>query len=279
MTIDPELEAHYNARAAVPDHPAIQADWQRRSEALRASRPCRLDLPYGGGERHRVDLFTADGDAGPLQIYLHGGYWQRGERGAFHFVAETLCARGVNVALVGYDLCPAVVLDDIVAQVRSAVAWLWRNAADLGFDRARMQVCGHSAGGHLAAMLMTTDWSALGDDLPPDPVQSTIAISGLYALGPLRRTSINEAVGMDADMARRNSPALLPPRSTAPVVAVVGGEESDGFHQQAATLAGSWRDRNIEVLDLPGRNHFTILEELAGDGAILGRALALLGHS
>ena len=279
MTIDTHMESQYNARAAVPEHVDILAGWQRRSEALRERRACELDLAYGEGERQRIDLFRCGESGAPLHVFIHGGYWQRGDRRANHFVAEGLSTRGVDVALVGYDLCPEVSLDDIVAQVRAAIAWLWRHAPSLGFDAERLQVCGHSAGGHLTAMLMATPWPSMGADLPASLIHSAIGISGLYALGPLRHTSINEAVGMDADTARRNSPALLRPTASASMVAAVGGLESEEFHRQAQLLAEAWQGGGAPVttLDVPGTNHFTILEELAGDGVLLERALALLG--
>ena len=277
MSIDPELETQYNARAAVPEHVDILEDWKRRSEALRARLPCRLDLAYAEGARCRVDLFTVEPAGAPLHVYLHGGYWQRGERREFHFVAEGLCAHGVNVALVGYDLCPAVPIDAIVDQARRALAWLWRNADALGFDAGRIQVCGHSAGGHLAAMLMATRWPEVDADLPDEPIQSGLAISGLYALEPLVRTSINEAVGMSAADARRASPALLPRSARAPLALAVGECESAEFHRQARLLAERWPGAGM--LEVPGANHFTVVESLAAGGVLLERALALIGRA
>jgi arylformamidase len=278
MAIDAHLERQYNARAAVPEHVAIQADWLRRSEQVRSTRGCRQDLPYGPGERQKLDFFPAGGRDGPLHMFLHGGYWQRGDRRANHFVADKLCANGVSVAMVGYDLCPSVSLDDIVAQVRAALVWLWRNATSLGFDARRIQVCGHSAGGHLTAMLMATRWPELGADLPSDLIHSGIAISGLYELEPLRHTSINDAVAMDAETAARMSPALLQGGGAGPLSAAVGGLESAEFHRQAEMLAERWQARAaaVDVLEVPGANHFTILEALAGEGVLLERALALL---
>jgi arylformamidase len=278
MTIDANLEAQYNARAAVPEHLDIQADWQRRSERVRASLDCTLDLAYGDSERQKIDFFSAGPADAPVHLYLHGGYWQRGDRSAYHFVAEGLCAHGVNVALAGYELCPAVTLDTIVAQTRAALAWLWRNAQSLGFDKQRIQVCGHSAGAHLTAMLMATDWPRQDAGLPADLIHSGIAISGLYALEPLRNTSINDAVGMDGETAARNSPALLPGIGDAPLIAAVGGLESVEFHRQAETLGRRWQNRvgGIQVLEVPATNHFTIVEALAREGLLLERALALL---
>lgn len=280
MTIDTHLETQYNARAAVPEHVDIQADWRRRSEALRASRECTLDLAYADGERNRIDLFSAEAGNAPLHVFVHGGYWQRGDRRDNHFVAEGLLDHGVNVALVGYDLCPAVAIDDIVAQVRAALAWLWRQTDALGVDADRIQVGGHSAGGHLTAMLMATRWPEVGADLPADLIASGLAVSGLYELEPLRHTSLNEAVAMDAESAARNSPANLAPAGGAPLTAAVGSLESDEFHRQARTLAGAWRgdSARVDVLEVPGTNHFTILDALARPGVLLERALALLGR-
>jgi arylformamidase len=278
MTIDAHLESQYNARAAVPEHLGIQADWLRRSEQVRSRLDCKLDLAYGDGERQKVDFFSTGAVNAPLHMYLHGGYWQRGDRSAVHFVAEGLCAHGINVAMAGYDLCPSVNLDDIVSQVRAALVWLWRNAQPLGFDADRIQVCGHSAGGHLTAMLMATDWPQQSADLPADIIHSGLAISGLYDLAPLRHTSINEAVAMDAETAARNSPALLPGSGDAPLTAAVGGLESAAFHRQAEGLAERWCKRGtaVDVLEVAGTNHFTIVEELARDGVLLDRALTLL---
>lgn len=277
MGIDADLEVQYNARAAVPEHAEIQAGWRRRSEKLRASHDCSLDLAYADGERQKIDLFRTAGAHAPLLTYVHGGYWQRGERRDNHFVAETLCERGVNVALVGYQLCPAVSIDTIVDQVRAALAWLWRQADALGFDAERIQICGHSAGGHLTAMAAATDWPDLGEDLPADLIHSALAISGLYALGPLRHTSINAAVGLDADAARRNSPAMLPGPTRLTMTAAVGSLESAEFHRQARSLAAAWPRTGVSILEVPGSNHFTILEELAAGGVLAERALTMLG--
>ncbi|NIM26951.1 MAG: alpha/beta hydrolase fold domain-containing protein [Gammaproteobacteria bacterium] len=280
MTIDPELETQYNARAAVPEHVDIQTGWRHRSEQLRARRSCRLDLAYGDSERQKIDLIETGVANAPLAVYLHGGYWQRGDRRDNHFIAESLCANGINVAVVGYDLCPQVTIDDIVAQVRAALAWLWRHADDLGFDADRIQVCGHSAGGHLTAMLMATPWPDVARDLPADLVHSGLAISGLYTLEPLLHTSINEAVSMDARTARRNSPAFMPRIGSATVTAAVGALESEGFHLQAHTLAERWHTpaAPVDVVEVPGANHFTIVDALAGPGVLLERALAMLGQ-
>jgi arylformamidase len=243
---DAELDAQYDNRAAVPEHVGIMAEWERLSEQIRSSQPCRLDLAYGDGPRETLDLFTVSTPDAPVHVYIHGGYWQRGDKRIYSCVAEALLRRGINVALVGYDLCPAVGMDDIVAQVRSALAWIWRSAPELGVDPRRIQLSGHSAGGHLTAMVLATPWKELGDDLPGELVHSAIAISGLFDLAPL--------------------------------VVAVGELEGAEYHRQAESLVAAWKPQGVpaELLDVPGTNHFTIVETLAREGVLLDRAMALL---
>ena len=140
------IERQYNPRLTVPDFERIFEVWRKRSDAIRATRSCRLDLAYGADGREKLDLFPAEGPAPPLHIFFHGGYWRAMEKDLFAFVAEALVESGVSVASVDYPLCPAVSLDRIVASSRAACAWLWRNGADLGVDRNRIQVSGNSAG-------------------------------------------------------------------------------------------------------------------------------------
>ncbi|MDX1513481.1 MAG: alpha/beta hydrolase [Gammaproteobacteria bacterium] len=279
---DPDwLEAQYNARRAIPDHLEILAEWERRSERARSRLPCSLDLAYGEGPREKLDLFRAGAATGPVHVFIHGGYWQRGDKRVHSFLGESMCVRGIHVAIVGYDLCPAVGIDEIVTQIRKSLAWIWRNSGDLGIDARRIQVSGHSAGGHLTAMLMATDWPTLGADLPPDLVHSAIGISGIFELEPLIQTSINDAVGMDLSIAKRNSPALLKPATRAPMTVAVGGRESEEFHRQARELAAAWRkhDVPVSVLEIPDTNHFTVLEDLAGGGLLFERAMDLLNQA
>lgn len=274
------LDAQYDNRAAVPGHPAIFARWTEDSRRSRRRLECRLDLAYGPGQRERLDWFPAATRDAPLHVFLHGGYWQAMDKSAFSFLAEPLVAAGLAVAVLGYPLCPAVSLDDIIASTRRAVAWLARNGRALGADTSRVHLCGHSAGGHLAAMLMTTRWPRIDAGLPGDLIGSALSVSGLFDLEPLRHTKINAALGLDAAAARRASPLLLAPQSRAPLLAAVGGLESAEYHRQSAALVEAWRPQGLpaELLDCPGLDHFTILDALAApDGALLAHALRLAG--
>jgi arylformamidase len=270
-----QLDAQYNNRAMVPEYPAHLARWQADSQAARKSVPAELDLAYGSSPVETLDMFRAAGQprGAPVLVFIHGGYWQALDKQDFSFIAPAYVAAGVSVAVVNYALCPTVKIDEIVRQMRAALVWLWRNIGRFGGDPGRIHVAGHSAGGHLTAALMTTDWAALG--LPADPIAGGVAISGLYELEPIRLSYLNKALAMDEATARRNSPVfdvrppgLQPPElqpadaPAAPLALAVGQKESDEFHRQQRDFAAAWRraGRPAREMDLPGRNHFSILE-------------------
>jgi arylformamidase len=269
-------EARYNARAAVPDHPAIFARWAERSTATRAEsgRRGRLDLAYGDGPNETLDLFSPGVAEAPLHMFLHGGYWQALDKKDFSFIAPPLVEAGIAVAIVNYALCPAVRVGDIVEQMRRALAWIWRDAATLGLDRDRIHLSGHSAGGQLVAMMMATDWPRHASDLPADLVKSGLSISGVFELEPLIGTSINAKLGLDADEARAASPIFVEPATAAPLVLAVGGRESSEFHRQSEAFGERWSAFGTPVrhVPLPGRNHMTACEALAEPDHDLFRA-------
>lgn len=275
---DPALEAQYNVRAARADYESLAADWQRRSAALRASTPAVLDIAYGTGARQRLDIFTATPD-GPTLVYLHGGYWQRGDKSAYSFLAEAFVARGVNVVTMNYTLCPQTTVPGITGEIRQGLEWLYRNSRAYGLDAQRINVSGHSAGGHLTAMMLATPWAQTASGLPPDLVKAGIAVSGLYELAPLRQTSINHAAGIDAPAARDASPLSCQPPAGARALLVVGGAETAAFHQQAERLAQAWSaaGARIERYDEPGVDHFDVVKRLADPGSgLFARTLAWL---
>jgi arylformamidase len=268
------LDAQYNLRAAVPEHLEYFARYERDSAALRARWPGRLDLAYGPTPRQAIDLFLPRARPAPLLVFIHGGYWQSRDRKDFSFVAGPLLERGAAVALLGYDLAPAVRMDAIVAEVRAGLAWLHRHAADHGCDPARLYVAGHSAGGHLAAMTLATDWRTLG--LPKDAIKGVCAISGVFDLEPIRLCYLNEVVGLDAAEARRNSPLHLPLYGSCPVTVVVGELETRAFHEQSRAYAARLERDGwpCELLVQPGAEHFAIIMSMADADAPVVQAIA-----
>jgi arylformamidase len=262
---DPEAE--YNARAMVPGHPAIVAGWARDAALFRASHAAaELDLAYGPTPRQVLDLFWPGQQREvPLALFIHGGYWQALDKNFVSHLAQGLLAHGVAVAVPSYDLCPHATLAEITEQLRAAAAFLHARHG------RKLLATGHSAGGHLAAMLLATDWRAHG--LPADLVSAALPISGVFDLVPLVSTSMNAAIRLDAAEARRLSPMFLPPPAGR-LHAVVGGEEGAGFARQSRGIAaawhGTWESR-------PGHNHFTVVGELADPAsAIVRKALHLL---
>ncbi len=270
------LDKNYNLRAAVPEFQAWFDRYEAASVAFRNRWPGRLDLPYGDGPRQAIDLFLpAATTRPPLLVFLHGGYWQSRDRKDFSFVAEPLVAAGAAVALLGYDLAPAVTMSGIVGQIRDGLAWLHRQGAEQGFDPERILVAGHSAGGHLAAMALATDWpGAFG--LPADLIKGVVAISGVFDLEPIRRCYLNDVLRMDEAEARRNSPLHLGLGQPCPVLVTVGERETAAFHEQsrayAAKLAAAgWR---CALATQPAADHFEIVMTLAAPDTPIVQAIA-----
>jgi arylformamidase len=238
------LDAQYNLRAAVPEHLDYFARYEASSAAFRTRARARLDLAYGDSPRQIVDLFLPEARRPPLLVFIHGGYWQRFDPKAFSFVAERLVEAGAAVALIGYDLAPAVDMDKIVAEIRQGLAWLYRHAEAQGFDPERMFVAGHSAGGHLSAMALATDWAEAR--LPADLIKGVCAISGVFDLEPIRRCYLNEVLQLTPEQVRRNSPLGLAPRARCPVTVTLGGRETDAFHEQSRAYARMLKQADLE---------------------------------
>ena len=204
-----DYEAEYNNRARVPEHPEIFARWHRDAQAYRERTPrARLGLRYGAGARQTIDLFAGrDAEpASPALMFIHGGWWRSLHPDEFSHLAAGPNAHGVMVAVVGYELCPAVSIADIVAQMRAAALFLW------GEWRRPFAVAGHSAGGHLAACLLATSWRSLDPQAPDDLVPAAYAISGVFDLAPLTGISINADLRLDEHSARELSPRRRRPR-------------------------------------------------------------------
>ncbi|MFK7602875.1 alpha/beta hydrolase [Deinococcus sp. SM5_A1] len=250
---DEAINKDYMPSRRVPDADAIVAAWVRDSAAVRETFP-PVELAYGAGEHERLDVFKPDPEARATLLFIHGGYWQAFYKETFSYLAPPLLEAGIRVAVMSYHLTPAVTLAQIVTQARQATAFTATQFP------GPLIVAGHSAGGHLAAMIHATDWAAQG--LPDVKLTGGIGISGVYELGPLRRTELQPALQLSAQQAHTLSPAFLQPISAAPFLVAVGADESDSFVWQSQQLADAWPGVASQVRLLPGRHHFGAPDDL-----------------
>jgi arylformamidase len=273
----PDFEAEYNNRACVPEHPDIIAGWKERAAAFRAAHAnAEIGVSYGASARQTLDIFWPDEarDA-PLVLFIHGGYWQALDPSHFSHLAKTSNEKGVAFALCGYDLCPQVRIADIIEQVRASALFLWKRHG------RKIVASGHSAGGHLTACLLATDWKRYDAAAPEDLVPSGLSISGLFDLRPLLPTSVNNALRLDEAEAARNSPLGWPLPGARKLDAWVGGAESAEYLRQSRTVADQWRKNGAETAyrELAGANHFTVLDPLSDPDSEISLGLAALSRA
>lgn len=265
------LDQMYNNRALVPDHGEYFACWARQSAMVRRSQPCALDVAYGSGPGQTLDVFpsrTPRGKGAPVLVFIHGGYWRALDKSDHSFLAPGLTEQGACVVIPNYALCPAVTIAGIALQMAQALAWCWRNIALYGGNPRRIVVAGHSAGGHLAAMLLACQWRQVAMDMPQPLVKRALSVSGLFDLEPLVHTPFLQAdLRLSADSALQVSPAYMPAPRATQLYAVVGAAESPEFVRQNQLIRQTWGARAVPVCEaLAGLNHFSVLEAMTQPG-------------
>ncbi|MEX0759857.1 MAG: alpha/beta hydrolase, partial [Tistlia sp.] len=277
------LDRQINLRARTPEHVEFFARWAEDSRRVRAAADGRLDLPYGDQPMQTLDFFPAGKPDAPLIAFVHGGYWQSLDKGDFSYLAPPFIEAGVAYASINYSLAPGATIPQMVDEIEQAIAWLYENAEDLGFDREGIVVAGHSAGGHLAAMAAVCDWSRR--DLPHDLLRGVCAVSGIYQLEPIRLSYQQETLKLDAAAVGACSPqqrlAALSPELAPAILLAVGEEEPEEFIEQQGEFLAAWRGQGLAgaELTLPGRHHFSAIDALGEKGHALHEALCYLAQN
>lgn len=270
-----ERAVQYNARASVADFDACVAEYTRLADEVKGLCPGVYDLRYGEGVANRLDLFPViqSKQPAPLLVFMHGGYWRSQTKEDAPIMAKAFTDAGIAVCTLEYTLLPEATLAETVREMRSAIAWLYRNAGRYGIDARRIHVAGSSAGGHLAAMLAAPGWQEKFN-LPADVIKGMLSLSGLYDIRPLCDINVNEWLQLHPEQAQRLSPLFQLPRADMPVLLAVGGLETDGFKNQTYAYGAACRAQGVAVhrVETPHCNHFNLLCELHDSASDLSKA-------
>lgn len=270
----------YNARAGIPDHPAVFTRWVNQSAQVKRRNAGLYDLMYGESPGERLDIFPTRQPHSPLVIFIHGGWWRSLDKADFSMLAPAFTNAGMNLALTNYTLAPEASLEQIVLQQLRAVAWLYNNSEKYEIDPSRIMLAGHSAGAHLAAMLMTADWPTYDAGLPADLIKAGVLLSGLYDLTPLLLADfINTDIKLTPKRVLPLSPGLMPLKQDIAFITAVGGLESDEFKRQTKLIGDAWRAQHRSEIALPDSNHLTICDQLADPGSALFAEIKRLAAS
>ncbi|NMM39223.1 MAG: alpha/beta hydrolase [Glaciimonas sp.] len=267
----------YNARAMIPEHSRIFTRWIRDSAHVRRIKLGLYDLPYGESAGERLDFFPARRGGAALLVFIHGGWWRSLDKSNFSFIAPPYLEAGFNVALPNYTLAPHATIEDITRQQLRALAWLYRRAEQYDFDPQRIVVVGHSAGAHLAAMMMAALWPVFDPELPVDLIKGGVLLSGIYDLKPLLQADfVNTDLQLSAPRAALLSPARMPQAHQTTFLSAVGGDESDEFKRQTALIEKAWKTSHLGNIALASENHLTVCDAFATTGHPLFEAVVKL---
>ncbi len=269
-----DMNVQYSPRISVPDAERYLENSAALSAVARQTLDGKLDIAFGDSDGQKLDIFAAPGANAPVHVFIHGGYWRALDKSFYSHVAGPLVSAGATTVIVNYDLCPTVRVSDIAAQMQRALAWVHTNIASYNGDPTQIHVSGHSAGAHLGAMLIATDW-ATRFGLPNDVIKSSVLLSGLFDITPHRFLDVQADIRLTEDEAIAMSPMGLPAVANSNVLLMVGENEPHLFHWQSLAYAARLRQQGIkaEYVATPGDNHFSITDRLASAADPITRQL------
>jgi arylformamidase len=265
------LDRQFNVRLHTPDFADYFEKWEQLSRQTEKKYPVVKDSAYGALPLERSDIYPSSQAHSKTLVFIHGGYWHLLDKSSFHFIADVFHADNITTVLLNYPLAPACSMDQIVLSCRKSIAWLYQNILKYNGDPNQIYIAGHSAGGHLAAMLMTTDWPQFNPLVPENIIKGVCALSGLFNLKPIELCYLNTVLNLDGESVHRNSPINLQPLNVCPMVFAVGGAETNEFIDQSTEMAACWSEKDIDVILLlvPGKNHYSILDTITDKEAEL----------
>lgn len=271
-----ELDAAYNQRAYAPHSEHVRQRMSANSDAVRARIGAPRRVAYGPTEIEKLDIYPTSRAKAPVNIYIHGGAWRHGLAKGCGFAAELFVNAGAHFVVPDFVFVQDAPdsLRTMADQVRRAISWVYNNAASFGGDPDRLYLSGHSSGGHLAAVALTTDWNR-DFGLPADLLKGGLCCSGMYDLHPVRLSARSSYVRFDDTMVESLSPIRHIDRIRAPLVVAYGDLETPEFQRQAVTFAEALRNagKPVELLLGEGYNHYEIRETLGNPYGLLGRAV------
>ena len=265
-----QLNNQYNTRLQVPDYADYFDRWERLSRQTADQNTILKDIPFGAHPEELLDIFPSNIPHSKTLVFIHGGYWHLLDKTMFHFLAGHFLNYNVTTVLINYPLAPRSSINEIVAACRKALRWIHENIIRFNGNPEELYLMGHSAGGHLASMLMVEENAKF--------IRAMISLSGLFRLEPVMLSYLNDSIGMDRENAVKNSPVFLEPANDCPLLLATGVDESDEFKAQSDQLYRHWKNKfsNIELLKVPQKNHYSILEAVIEKNSILCNAIIRL---
>lgn len=269
-----ELDLQYNNRFHVPDFENYLQRWEKLSSDAGRKYGVIRGITYGDKAREYLDIFPSPNPLSKVLVFIHGGYWQRFDKSLFHFIAGSFTCYDITVVLINYPLAPDASMDQIVNSCSEAISWINKSIASFNGDPNQVYVAGHSAGGHLAAMIMTTEVAQRHNT----SIKGICAISGLFNLIPIQLSNINDVLKMNKETAIRTSPGFKEPVASCPLLIAVGSEETNEFIDQSKTMNTEWQNKNVstKLMILPGLNHFSVLDSFCDANSLLHKSMCKL---